>query len=177
MRRGRRRRGLLLLLAAHYIHFRSLALLPRPASTKQGHRHSSFFYHGISLTLSFHCSCFPLPNGAITAADRRVYTPVISWTWPGMPWSSEHKRIMPGSTQPFVSQVSFPRTHIQEHVDSFCVSGAILDSDLTEALCIDTCRTSLSDARATIVAACMDSKDNITYDDVAYPGMIFWSSM
>lgn len=52
-------------------------------------------------------------------------------------------------------------------------SGAILDADDANGLCVDSCYTSLECARTTIKAACTAETDVIVYDDVGYPGISF----
>ncbi|KAL4739523.1 hypothetical protein BDV11DRAFT_169938 [Aspergillus similis] len=48
-------------------------------------------------------------------------------------------------------------------------SGEILDSDLVTELCVDSCYTSLDDARDTIQEACTASTDVIVHNNIAYP--------
>jgi len=60
---------------------------------------------------------------------------------------------------------------IKSYRNSHHVSGAILNSNQTEALCVPSCRSSLSNAREKIAAACTGQGDNITFNDIAYPGL------
>ncbi|KAL4943095.1 hypothetical protein BDV06DRAFT_234966 [Aspergillus oleicola] len=48
-------------------------------------------------------------------------------------------------------------------------SGEILDSDLVTELCVDSCYTSLENARDTIQDACTASTDVIVHNNIAYP--------
>ena len=50
-------------------------------------------------------------------------------------------------------------------------SGAILDNEGTEALCIDSCYSSLESARTVIAGACTAKTDVIVEEELAYPGI------
>lgn len=50
-------------------------------------------------------------------------------------------------------------------------SGGVLDEEGVEALCVDSCLSSLQSARSTIAEACTAQTDEIVLDDIAYPGM------
>jgi len=50
-------------------------------------------------------------------------------------------------------------------------SGAILNTDEVNALCVDSCYTSLESARTTIKGVCTASTDVIVYNNIAYPGI------
>ena len=54
-------------------------------------------------------------------------------------------------------------------VDS-CISGGILDIDGVTALCVESCYTSLQNARTTIKGACTAITNIIVYQNIAYSG-------
>lgn len=52
-------------------------------------------------------------------------------------------------------------------------SGATLDTEEVDALCVDSCYTSLESARTSIQQACTASTDVIEFDNIGYPGNSF----
>ncbi len=48
--------------------------------------------------------------------------------------------------------------------------NTILDVEQVDALCVDTCHTSLENARSAIKGACTASTDVVLYSDAEYPG-------
>ncbi|KAI7658839.1 hypothetical protein KC318_g10996, partial [Hortaea werneckii] len=55
------------------------------------------------------------------------------------------------------------------YLSPLSVNGAILNGNQTETLCVPSCRSSLSNAREKIAAACTGRGENITFNDIAYP--------
>lgn len=51
-------------------------------------------------------------------------------------------------------------------------SNGILDDDGVQAVCVDSCYSSLQSARSTIAAACTANTDVIVLDAIAYPGKL-----
>ena len=118
----------------------------------------------------------------VATTSRRIHVHDISGTQHVLPASFEHERFLPFRFEFTITEVClFHRFDCLRRRGIYCdycrsetdkySSGAILDEEGTEALCIESCFSSLESARSSIVGACTASSDLIVEDEVAYPGI------
>ena len=129
------------------------------------------FRHG----QSFRCSSgvSSLLSSIISATSRPIPEYVISRTQQAVPGSFEHKCVMSVGFESVGAEVSSSTQERDERyrfrTDILC-SPRILDEDGVEALCVESCLSSLQSAKSIIETACTATTDFVVQEEVAYPG-------